>query len=136
MSRLTKKEKRVDYFLGLEFEYDTDCLNAIDKLGKIEDILEEYGIEDLTELKIALDYFGHRYDGVSTKRVDKKETPMKVGKIQPVVLEEDIKNYGNARFNLCPKCQRIVYPFHISDYSKIKYCENCGQKLDWSDTNE
>ena len=65
-----------------------------------------------------------------------KETPMKVGKIQPVVLEEDIKNYGNARFNLCPKCKRIVYPFHISDYSKIKYCENCGQKLDWSDSNE
>ena len=63
-----------------------------------------------------------------------KETPMKVGNLQPLVLEEDIKNYGNARFNLCPKCKRIVYPFHISDYSKIKYCENCGQKLDWSDT--
>ena len=62
-----------------------------------------------------------------------KETPMKVGNLQPLVLEEDIKNYGNARFNLCPKCKRIVYPFHISDYSKIKYCENCGQKLDWSE---
>ena len=65
-----------------------------------------------------------------------KETSMKVGNIQPLVLEEDIKNYGNARFNLCPKCQRIVYPFHISDYSKIKYCENCGQKLDWSVEDE
>lgn len=62
-----------------------------------------------------------------------KEKPMKVGKIQPLVVEEDIKNYGNARFNLCPKCKRIVHPFHLSDYSKIKYCENCGQKLDWSD---
>lgn len=72
MSRLTKKEKRVDYFTGLEFEYDTDDLYAIDKLGQIEDILEEYDIEDLIELKIALDYFEHRYDDVSTKRRDKQ----------------------------------------------------------------
>lgn len=69
MSRLTKKEKRVDYFTGLEFEYDTDDLYAIDKLGQIEDILEEYDIKDLTELKIALDYYNHRYDKVETRRI-------------------------------------------------------------------
>ena len=76
------------------------------------------------------DYNVEPYLNVIKELVD-KETLMKVGKIQPVVLEEDIKNYGNSRFHLCPKCQRIVYPFHISDYSKIKYCPNCGQKLDW-----
>lgn len=44
------------------------------KLGQIEDILEEYGIEDLTDLKIALDYYNHRYDGgIYTERVDKYE---------------------------------------------------------------
>lgn len=44
------------------------------KLGKLEDIFEEYGIEDLTDLKIALDYYNHRYDsGVYTERVGKNE---------------------------------------------------------------
>ena len=44
------------------------------KLGQIEDILEEYDIEDLTDLKIALDYYNHRYDsGVYTERVGKDE---------------------------------------------------------------
>lgn len=74
MSRLTKKEKQIDYFTGIEFNYQTDDLYAVDKLGKLEDILEEYGIEDLTDLKIALDYYNHRYDGgVYTERVGKDE---------------------------------------------------------------
>lgn len=65
-----------------------------------------------------------------------KEKPMKVGKPQPLFCEEDIKNYDNVELKLCPKCKRVVFPFHSSDYSKINYCENCGQKLDWSDDNE
>ena len=41
MSRLTMKDKRTDYFTGLEFEYNTDDLYAIDKLGKLEDLEEQ-----------------------------------------------------------------------------------------------
>ena len=36
----------------------------------IEDLLEKYEIEDLTELEIALDQYYHRYDKVETRRVD------------------------------------------------------------------
>jgi hypothetical protein len=73
MSRLTRKEKQIDYLTGIEFNYQTDDLYALDKLGQIEDILEEYGIEDLTDLKIALDYYNHRFDGLHTERVGKNE---------------------------------------------------------------
>lgn len=68
MSRLTKK---IDEGFYVSNAPCTDDLKY--KLGQIEDILEEYDIKDLAELKIALDYYDHRYDGVSTKRVDKNE---------------------------------------------------------------
>ena len=69
MSRLTWKELISGYY-PKEDILDTDCF---DKLGKLEDILEEYGIEDLTDLAIALDYYNHRFDGVHTKRVGNDE---------------------------------------------------------------
>ena len=66
MSRLTEKGT----FFEIEKHYqDTRKGNVIDKLGQIEDILEEYDIEDLIELKIALDYYNHRYDKVETRRI-------------------------------------------------------------------
>lgn len=67
MSRLTKKYEGGDVeVIGNEYK-------AFQKLGQIGDILEEYGIEDLTDLKIALDYYNNRYDGLHTERVGKDE---------------------------------------------------------------
>ena len=40
-----------------------------DRLEKLEDLLEKYEIEDLSELEIALDQYYHRYDNVQTRRV-------------------------------------------------------------------
>ena len=44
-----------------------------------------------------------------------RDTPM-----LPIILEDSID---------CPKCQKYVYPPH-------EFCENCGQRLDWSVLNE
>jgi hypothetical protein len=64
MSRLTKK------YDGEDVEVIGNEYKAFQKLGDLEDILEEYGIEDLTDLIIALDYYNHRYDGgIYTERV-------------------------------------------------------------------
>ena len=71
MSRLTKKHRLLELYVAKE---NVPQHIAFDKLGKLEDILEEYGIEDLTDLKIALDYYYHRYDGgVYTERVGNDE---------------------------------------------------------------
>lgn len=70
MSRLTKKTELGDYIF---IDGEQTCLNTIaTKLGKIEDLMEKYEIEDLTDLEIALDYYYHRFDGVHTERVDNK----------------------------------------------------------------
>ena len=69
MSRLTTKTKLGDYIF---IDGEQTCLNTIaTKLGKLEDLLEKYEIEDLTDLEIALDYYYHRFDGVHTERVGK-----------------------------------------------------------------
>ena len=71
MSRLTKNNLAI--YSG-RINGKTLFDKVYNKLGQIEDILEEYGIEDLTDLKIALDYYNHRYDsGVYTERVGKDE---------------------------------------------------------------
>lgn len=47
-----------------------------------------------------------------------KETPMKV----EYVLQIDDEVW------VCPKCNNVW-----TSIKSIKYCDNCGQKLDWSD---
>ena len=83
MSRLTYKlyEPIKTKYLNYEYnripDYDIDRGNLgrisddmiFNKLGKLEDLLEKYEIEDLAELEIALDQYYHRYDNVQTRRV-------------------------------------------------------------------
>ena len=44
----------------------------LNRLEKMENLLEKYEIEDLTELEIALDQYYHRYDNLQTRRVEEK----------------------------------------------------------------
>ena len=79
MSRLTNKKLILNYDEFIEVskeEYHELSRNIPDykviynKLGKIEDLLEKYEIEDLNDLEIALCYYYHRFDGLHTERVD------------------------------------------------------------------
>lgn len=48
-------------------------MQVYDKLGRIEDLMQKYEIEDLVELEKALDQYYHRYDNIQTRRVDSNE---------------------------------------------------------------
>lgn len=37
------------------------------------------------------------------------------------------KPFHRFPISSCPKCNRVVYP-------QMKYCSDCGQKFDWSNT--
>lgn len=67
MSRLTNKDIIIS---GARSGCKTIFTNVYNKLGKIEDLMEKYNINDLVELEIALDYYDHRYDKVETRRID------------------------------------------------------------------
>lgn len=101
---------------GHEIEVDLgpyyDC---VDKLGRIEDLMEKYNINDLVDLEIALDHFEHRFDNVQTKRVDNKETPMKR---KNIVDKTSLNSYF-----ICPKCKIKVSQMEL-------YCHGCGQRLE------
>ena len=69
MGRITKKIENPQY----SNDYEMLCAHnyhLINKLGKLEDLLEKYEIKDLAELEIALDQYYHRYDKVETRRVN------------------------------------------------------------------
>ena len=68
MNRLTIK---LDEGFYVAFVPNTDTLKY--KLGELEDLMEKYEIEDLSELEIALDQYYHRYDNVQTRRVEDNE---------------------------------------------------------------
>lgn len=74
MNRLTYQKRNGNYSI----RYDLENLQQVDikannKLGKIEDLMEKYEIEDLVELEIALDQYFHRHDKVETRRVNNNE---------------------------------------------------------------
>lgn len=54
-------------------DYCNEIKKDLDRLEKLENLLEKYEIEDLSELEIALDQYYHRYDKVETRRVDNNE---------------------------------------------------------------
>lgn len=62
---------------GSEYIPSENCHSEFElykKLGKIENLMEKYEIEDFVELEIALDQYYHRYDKVETRRVDNIDT--------------------------------------------------------------
>ena len=80
MSRLTNKKlilKDNEFLEVTKEQYRELSRNIPDyriiynKLGKLEDLMEKYELEDLIDLEIALDYYNHRFDGLHTERVDK-----------------------------------------------------------------
>ena len=80
------------------------------------------------------------YDDEFNKRLDiiekdlQRNEPMKIGDVQDLVHEDDKKEWGEStQLHLCPNCKKPVFPFHSSIYNKIKYCEWCGQALDWNE---
>lgn len=82
MSRITKGcEKHNNEYISyiadssmypemMGYEQTQADIDAINKLGQIEDLMEKYNIDNLVDLEIALNYYNHRYDDVQTRRMN------------------------------------------------------------------
>lgn len=72
----------------------------------------------------------------------KKETPMKVIVTPYKKFVGNPKEFYMGNMYSCPQCQGVVlmdkWQQSIEELEKTsdipKYCECCGQRLDWSDT--
>ena len=64
MNRLTRYDAKQKHYVRIASRLAVD-----NTLGKVEDLMGKYDIEDLTEMEIALDQYYHRYDKVETRRV-------------------------------------------------------------------
>ena len=65
MNRLTKYDVKQKHYVRIASRLAVD-----NTLGKVEDLMGKYEIEDLVELEMALDQYYHRYDKVETRRVN------------------------------------------------------------------
>ena len=96
--------------------------NAV--LGEIKEIAKENGLEReiiLNEKNIV---------SALKKQIPKKATEETINRGIDISGEYDID------FNLCcPACGGVVGTFEgeVDEYF-VKYCPNCGQALDWGDT--
>ena len=68
MNRLTRYDVKQKHYVRIASRLAVD-----NTLGKVEDLMGKYEIEDLVEMEIALDQYYHRYDKVETRRVDRNE---------------------------------------------------------------
>ena len=68
MNRLTRYDVKQKHYVRIASRLAVD-----NTLGKVEDLMGKYEIEDLVEMEIALDQYYHRYDKVETRRVESNE---------------------------------------------------------------
>ena len=112
MSRLTRKEKQIDYLTGIEFNYQTDDLYAVDKLGKLEDIEDELGCPLNVVFKALKESFG----GVEYK-VENETVEGSLANIY-----HSIGGYWMGEF--CPRGyilgtrEQYTKTLHLKDYKK------------------
>ena len=64
------KECLNEQLTTLDEERQEAIKQELERLASIDKLFEEYEIEDLLELELALSDYFHRYDDVETRRVD------------------------------------------------------------------
>lgn len=119
MNRLEFIEKQI-LFVKQNIQYHKYLLTTVDDDESIEIIkstirLLEPDLQTLYQIKAELEEY---------QKLKDKETPKKViHKHKEYVLPMAYRFSGK-----CPNCKNHV--------DESKYCNICGQKLDWGDTNE
>ena len=113
MERLTKLDKEIGGYQTIDNAdiYYTDiqesifCGNAIDKLGKLEDVLEKYGIESVEELDNVLNKNDNILMANGIRILNDKnkqlETELAELKQNAIVLPFE---FDKPFYKLCPKC--------------------------------
>ena len=72
------------------------------------------------------------------EKLVEKDTPKMVIK-ETIKHHIDSNEFYEADYYKCPSCEKVVLYDRYQDitlHTKNKHCQECGQKLDWSDKDE
>ena len=93
-------------------------MTASEAIERIDEVLHsEYYYDETLGYQLTSDDFEWLE---KAKQALEKQVPKK-----PLDKEQEY----DGEFGLCPNCKKVV-----SDFREFKICYNCGQALDWSDT--
>ena len=110
----------------------------MNKYQKAYEILLEVWQGDKTEEEGFPDYDDINEALYEIDELVNKETPMKVNKQtnkEKSYLTDVSYVYEDVVLGKCPNCE--TYLHEENEYGEIiDYCPYCGQRLDWSDTDE
>ena len=72
-----------------------------------------------------------KFDPIKTEEEVKEAEALTIA-IEAMKKQEPMKPKVDGEFGLCKRCGYVFNSELISEYC-VKYCPNCGQKLDWED---
>lgn len=65
------------------------------------------------------------------KQIPKK--PVKSGVTDAKGIFHPVNGIDGVPYDLCPNCNRNLCTTGMLAMRKMKYCQDCGQKLDWNE---
>lgn len=128
MERLTKKYENTNWY---DYKSQIKTEQIIDKLGKLEDIMEKYDIESIEELEVLVDT--NQYETENIYKIVELEKQIKVLEKENIELKEDYehcnnlrkleveinRNYHTKKYNLdkpVEQLRKIKIPAEMKDY--------------------
>ncbi len=106
---------------GADSDIMLDMIWRLDTEKKVEYVFVDTGLE-MQATKDHIEYLKDKYE-IEIKTVRPKKPINKTGLDNTMALQ-----YENCNIVVCPDCRG-----RLKLKSKGKYCDKCGQKLDWSE---
>ena len=84
-------------------------------------------IESIEIINRSIEFGKQKYSDIASEYIEALEQA-----VEALLKQEPMKPKVDGEFGLCKRCGYVFNSELISEYC-VKYCPNCGQKLDWED---
>ena len=84
-------------------------------------------IESIEIINGSIEFGKQKYSDIASEYIEALEQA-----VEALLKQEPMRPKVDGKFGLCKRCGYVFNSELISEYC-VKFCPNCGQKLDWED---